>query len=436
MSSLNYRYHLKNLEKTQWYSREEIGKLQEKKLKVLLENAYRHVPYYHRLFKQSDLKPEDVQGIYDLARIPVLRRETIKHDFDNLIANNVSQRKLMNDFTSGTTTGERLRIKRTRDDFDQGIAAELRAYKWYDIDYVHEKFYYLTGADYDIEREKRLVIKLYNLLSKTIRLNPLEMTTKKLNWFLEKIKNGKRRVLYGSPSAVCRLARYLDEKGTEIDIEIVISTDNVLLKQQRQYIQDFFDCRVYDIYGTSEVRGVAFECAEQTGYHLTSENIIVEIVDKNGEHVSPGERGRVLLTDLNNYAMPFIRYENGDIGILSDEICPCGRGLHLINPIDGQLVLRSEHFVYSAKKKKIFLPEFSFLLDDFTKIRQFQIVQKNHNGVVLKIVQGKHYTKDYEEKISFRIKTVLDDAEVEFDYVDDIEPDRNGEHKFILREIP
>jgi phenylacetate-CoA ligase len=432
---LNSRYHLKNLEKTQWYSREEIEKLQEKKLKFLLENAYKHVPYYHKLFDQLQLKPQEIQKINDLPRLSIQRRETIKNDLDDLIATNVDKRKLMDDFTSGTTTGERLEIKRTLDNFERGIAAELRAYTWYGIDF-NEKFYYLTGGDFDIEKEKRLVNKLFNFLSNKISLNPLEMTTKTMNLFIEKIKRNKRRVLYGSPSSMCRLANYLEEKELEIDIEIIMSTDNMLLKQQRKYLQDFFDCQVYDIYGTSEILGVAFECNEHAGYHLTSENVVMEIVDNDGEHVTPGERGKVLLTDLNNHAMPFIRYDIGDIGILSDSICSCGRGLHLVKPIDGQLVLRNEHFVYSADKEKIFLPEFSFLLEDFTKISQFQIIQKNQNEILLRLIKGKHYTKNLEMDISHRIKSILDDINIEFDYVDEIKLDRNGEHKFILREMP
>jgi len=430
---VGYKDFLKELEKSQWLKREDLEKLQEKKLVSLLENSYRYVPHYRKLFKKVNLKPDDIKGLDDLSKIPMLERENIKKDYNSLISTNVNVRRLIPDFTSGSTTGERLKITRLKETYDHGVAAELRAYRWYGID--HERFYYILGADYDVENSKRVGSRVYNFLRKTLVISPLEFSSKdRLNVFLEKIKKHKRRVIYGTPSGVCRFTRILEEHGVELDIDCLISTDELLLKQQRRYLADFFDCEVYDVYGTSEVWGVAFECKEHNAYHLSSENVIMEVVDENGERVSPGERGRILLTDLNNHEMPVIRYDIGDLGILSDEVCGCGRGLHLMKPIDGQMVIRDRDYLVSLDGRRVFVTDFGFLLDDYSKIEQFQIVQRKPDEILVRIVKGRSYKEgEMERYICSRIYESLGNMSIEFEYVDDIEPDRNGKHRYLVR---
>ncbi|MCD6236685.1 MAG: hypothetical protein J7K13_01880 [Thermoplasmata archaeon] len=151
---MGYKDFLKELEKSQWLKRGDLEKLQEKKLVSLLENSYRYVPHYRKLFKKVNLKPDDIKGLDDLSKIPMLERENIKKDYNSLISTNVNVRRLIPDFTSGSTTGERLKITRLKETYDHGVAAELRAYRWYGID--HERFYYILGADYDVENSKRV----------------------------------------------------------------------------------------------------------------------------------------------------------------------------------------------------------------------------------------------------------------------------------------
>jgi len=384
---VGYKDFLKELEKSQWLKREDLEKLQEKKLVSLLENSYRYVPHYRKLFKKVNLKPDDIKGLDDLSKIPMLERENIKKDYNSLISTNVNVRRLIPDFTSGSTTGERLKITRLKETYDHGVAAELRAYRWYGID--HERFYYILGADYDVENSKRVGSRVYNFLRKTLVISPLEFSSKdRLNVFLEKIKKHKRRVIYGTPSGVCRFTRILEEHGVELDIDCLISTDELLLKQQRRYLADF----------------------------------------------SSGERGRILLTDLNNHEMPVIRYDIGDLGILSDEVCGCGRGLHLMKPIDGQMVIRDRDYLVSLDGRRVFVTDFGFLLDDYSKIEQFQIVQRKPDEILVRIVKGRSYKEgEMERYICSRIYESLGNMSIEFEYVDDIEPDRNGKHRYLVR---
>ncbi|HEC80984.1 MAG TPA: phenylacetate--CoA ligase family protein [Thermoplasmatales archaeon] len=430
---MGYRDYLKELERSQWFQRKDLEKLQLKKLRSLLMNSYKYVPYYRKLFRSINLNPSHIRGLEDLSKIPILRRESIKMDYDDLISRNVNVRKLIPDFTSGSTTGERLKITRVRETYDYGVAAELRAYEWYGIE--RERFYYILGADYDVENNRRFRKRVYNFLTKTLVISPLEFSSKeRLRVFLDKMSRCRRRVIYGTPSGVCRFTRFLEEYDVEVNIDCLVSTDELLLKQQRKFLTDFFDCEVYDIYGTSEVWGVAFECNEHGGYHVSSENVIVEVVDENWERVSPGERGRILLTDLNNCEMPVIRYDIGDFGILSDEECGCGRGLHLMKPIDGQMVVRDSDYLVSMDGKRVFVPSFGFLLEDYSRVKQFQIVQKKRDEILVRVVRGEKYKKDEMEGfICGRICGLLGAVSVEFEYLDDILPDRNGKHRYLVR---
>jgi len=432
MGSMGYVNYLKGLERSQWFKRKDLEKLQERKLRYLLKTSYKHVPYYHDLFKKAGITPEEIRSLDDLEKIPVLTRESLKTQTNRFIANNIDPRKLIPDYTSGTTTGERLSIKRLKETYDRAISAELRAYRWYGA--YRKMFYYVTGTDVDVEKNRTLKKRLYNFVTKTITISPLEFSMKKrLDRFLKELKKNKRRVLYGTPSGICKLVDILDERNIDINLDVIISTDEPLLKEQRKYLEDRYGCEVYDIYGTSEVWGIAFECSLHGLYHITSENVIVEVVNENWERVSPGERGRILLTDLNNTEMPIIRYDIGDFGIISDDECECGRGLHALRPIDGQMVLRETNYILSSSGKKIFLPEFGFLLEDHSKVKQFQILQRSRKKILVRIVKGRDYDKKTEESIFRRLLSLLGDVEIEFRYVKDIPFDKNGEHRYVMR---
>lgn len=429
---MSYVKYLDQLDKSQWLKRDEINRIQNKKLRFLISHAYQNIPYFNHVFKKNSLKLEDINSKEDLFKIPVQRRSTVKKYFNQLYDKSFKKGRLMNDFTSGSTTGERLKIFRDQDCINKSIAAEIRAYKWYGIDHLKEKFYYLIGADYDIKWENRFFKRLKYFLSNTIKISPIQLNTDNFDSFLSKIKKYDRRVLYGTPTGTCRLIKKLEERNEDINIEIFLNTDSYILKQQRKFIKDFFNCELYDIYGTSEVWGVAFECPEHNGYHLTSENVIMEVVDDNYEPVNPGEKGHLLLTDLTNFVMPFIRYDIGDIGVLSDEICSCGRSLHLMEPVNKQLVYRESDYILSKNNDRVYLFDLSFILDDFSKISNFQIIQKKDKNIELKIVKEKKYDKDYEKYIAEMIKEKLGNISIYFRYVDDIEPDFNGKHKFLI----
>lgn len=430
---MSYMSYLKELEKSQWFKRDQIEEIQNKKLRFLINHVYENIPYFHFLLKENNLQPEDIKSLEDVAKIPIQRRYTIKNHLDKLVNISFKKGRLMKDFTSGSTNGERLRIYRDKDNINKNIAAEMRAYGWYNIDYLHEKFYYLIGADYDIEWEKKFSKKLKYFLSKTVKLSPLQLKTDDFEIFLSKIKKSNRRILYSTPTGGCMLIKKLKQRNEKIDIDIFISTDYSLLKQQRRFIKDFFNCEIYDIYGTSEVWSVAFECREHSGYHLTSENVMMEIVNDHNERVNSGEKGHIILTDLTNFVMPFIRYDVGDIGILSDEICSCGKGLHLMKPVYDQIVYRDSEYIISLNSQKVFIPELSFILDDFSKISNFQIIQHKTKDIELNIVKEQNYNENYEEYIKSTLIKKLGDVEIFFNYLDDIQPDINGKHKYIIK---
>ena len=229
------------------------------------------------------------------------------------------------------------------------------------------------------------------------------------------------------------MIKILDEGKKKLDIDIVLSTDSLLFKQQRNFIKDSFNCEIYEIYGTSEVWSVAFECPEHNGYHMTSENVIIEVVDDDGQRVNPGEKGHILLTDLTNFVMPFIRYDIGDIGIISDEMCSCGRNLHLIKHVHNQLVYRDSQYILSDENKKIYLPDFSFIIDDFNKVSNFQIIQKQSKDIELIIVNEKDYNSDYEKYLRSKLIKMLGNVSMSIFCVDDIKPDHNGKHNYLVK---
>ena len=136
----------------------------------------------------------------------------------------------------------------------------------------------------------------------------------------------------------------------DINPKVVFGTSELLDPETRKYINSVFDVEMIDHFGCVELNRTAWECSEHAGYHIDVDAVIMEFIE-NGENVSSGERGEIVYTGLYNYAMPLIRYRIGDIGIPSDESCPCGRGLPLMKLIEG----RSDSFM-QVPDGRIFSP--------------------------------------------------------------------------------
>jgi len=198
-----------------------------------------------------------------------------------------------------------------------------------------------------------------------------------------------------------------------------------------------FGCETYDFYGSQEQHSIGFECRQRSGYHVVAENVVVEIVDNEGKIVQAGEEGRILITNLNNYAMPFVRYDIGDVGAGSERTCPCGRGLPLLSGLKG----RTTDTIFTRSRGTI--PSISLPWSFFAGwgVEQFQIVQDAYDKVVVKLVLKKDTQEkdmgDLRREIVTQYKHILgEDMDVAVEYVEQIPLNSAGKRRFVLSNLP
>jgi phenylacetate-CoA ligase len=258
------------------------------------------------------------------------------------------------------------------------------------------------------------------------------MNDAKYEKYINIINSYKPKYIYGYPSSMYLLADYCRSHGINtVHFDAVFSTAEVLLPHYRTAIENQFQCKVSDGYGSYDGGGQASECEIHKGLHISVEKVIMEIVDENGRRLPPGKSGRIIVTDLHNYAMPFVRYEVGDTGVLSDKPCVCGRGLPNLETLEGRItdIIRLSNGTTIAG---LAIPH---LFKD-CHIKQYQLLQVASDEIVIKIVKGIGYS-DWDSQ--YILNTLMHHAgketKIGFEFYEELPVGPNGKYKFIMSNI-
>jgi phenylacetate-CoA ligase len=428
------RKYMRELEKSQWFTQGKIKELQEKKLRRLIKHAYETVPYYHRIFRKIKLKFNDIKGPDDLARLPILSREKVREEFDALISRGYPRTKMVYGCTGGST-GEPTRFYTTRENRCWSNAARYLAWQWTGFE-IGDKFAQVFGLHLDRPMFESARGKLEGVIKRRISLDAYKMSEKTLEEFTHQISRFKPKVVYGTAAGVAILAKYIEEKKIKgIQMESVIIDSMKLFEHEIETIESVFGCKVWWNYHNRENGTFASECSEHSGYHLFAQNFVFEFV-KEGEQVAPGETGAILVTDLHNYAMPFIRYEVGDMGVPSHEICDCGRGLPLMSKLFG----RTAEILVSATGEFITAPFYGHLQSFFDphspKIKQYQVIQETPGKILVKIIPDEGYSPEDTETIRRIMFSIMGNLEIEIELVNSIATSGSGKRRVRIRKFP
>ena len=212
---------------------------------------------------------------------------------------------------------------------------------------------------------------------------------------------------------------------------MVFVTSERLYDEQRKTISEAFHCPVANGYGGRDAGFIAHQCPDGS-MHITAEDIIVEIVNANGEVVNNGESGEIVVTHMATSEFPFIRYRTGDVGILSDKTCSCGRGLPLLEEIQG----RSTDFIVTKDGKAMHGLSLIYILRDIPEISLFKIVQQSIDLTEVSIVSEPRLLKQQVETVQAEFKKRLgQDVEVNIDLVDAIAPEKSGKFRYVISKL-
>jgi len=335
---------LKHLETSQWFALERIQSLQWNKLADLLKHAASNVPHYRKVFQERGISAEDIRSFDDFRVLPLLQKRDVREDFANMIASGFD-RSSLKPFTTSGSTGEPVTILRDSRADIIASASGIRFRRWAGQE-IGVKYAQIWGralgpvqsSDSGHSPRSRLKRWLARFEEPAAFLNAYDMTETNMREFADKIAAQKVDVLVGYVNMLYFFAQSVQKWEMAFRLKSVRTTAEVLHTHQRQLIEEVFGCKVFDNYGNRENGLIAAECDMHCGLHVNAENLYVEILDPQGKPVQGNESGEIVITDLNNYGMPLIRYRTGDRGYVLKEPCQCGRRLPLIGEIGGRVI--------------------------------------------------------------------------------------------------
>ncbi len=316
---------------------EELRARQETRLRALIRWAYDTVPYYRGVMEEAGVSPGDIRGIDDLPLLPVLRRRAVRINSEALVSERVHGRDLVPQVTSGTSA-EPLDFHR-----DRRTVPFEQATKWHSMEWAG-----VTPADpalvLTIGRDSVRVSQVtwWGRMVGGASI-PLEVIySREPAPVVEALERVAPAVVLGYPSLLHLLAQAVLRSGRPLRARprCVYYQAEHMGEDTRQLIARAFGVPIFSRYGAAELSGLIAQTCARARWHLNPEGFVVEVVDgEPGDlQARPAGRGRLVITDLRNLAMPFIRYEIGDMGTAAgEERCPCGRTLPLLGELDGRI---------------------------------------------------------------------------------------------------
>ena len=417
-------WHTKYFVKTQWMKKKELQQLQLKKLKKLLVYAYEKVPFYHKSFVKRGLRPTDFRTLADLRKVPILRKSDIRDNLAQLVSTDYSKSDLQVFTTSGTSATP-LNIYRSMLDLSWARGAESRGYGWGGYR-LGDKMALIWGFPPEQARGARF--KFYHFLTRQRILNVNLMSDSSMRSFATRLVRFKPDFVRGYATASNVFANFLlKNRQFKIRPKAAFTSAATLLPHYRKTIQKAFNCKVYDVYGSREISGTAAQCGQHEGLHVSDEIVVLEII-KDGETASVGEEGQIYLTNLHSFAMPFIRYDIGDIAKSFADDCPCGRKLSLVKPFG-----RTYEYLVNSDGTFTALRDLQQVFEGMP-IVDFQIEQKDFDEIIVRIVPKMGYNQTHTDFITENIK-LRGKARIRVDLVDAIPTERSGKTKLIIRRV-
>jgi phenylacetate-coenzyme A ligase PaaK-like adenylate-forming protein len=377
-----FRYW-EELERSQWLPAAGVAAIQLDALRNLLQHARATCPYYTAEWARRGLDPDGLGSLDDFRRWPVVDRETINAHRD-------AMRTTRGDIpvspkATGGSSGTPLRFFLDAGSYDRRNAAWHRGYGWAGAAPGTRQFY-LWGVPIDTGSTRtRWKLRLYDALYRRTVASCFGLSEATAPEFLKRLNHTRPDVIVAYTNPLYAFARMLRDRGlTPYSPRSIVVGAEKLHDFQRKEIEAVFGAPVFETYGSREFMLIGAECDRHAGLHLTSEQLVVEVLDDAGAPAPPGVEGDVVITDLYNYGMPFVRYANGDRALAGAALCDCGRGLPLLRKVVG----RRLDILTTPDGRRIPGEFFPHLVKEFPAVRRFQVVQDRPERITMKVVLG------------------------------------------------
>ena len=417
----------KKVEATQHWSEGKLRELQWQRLKAMLRFIYKNNQFYKSRFQSVGVHPDQVRAPEEISKLPVLTKKEIRLNTPAMISSGYHMEDLIC-FKTGGSTGKALELFITEECSELRNACARRHDRWTGWE-PGEAIGALWGNP---KRPKSLREKMVDrLVQPVIYLDTMEFSDMSVQRFAEEWGTAQPTLLFGHAHSIFLLANHVKRMNIRIiRPKGILSTSMMLLPHERDVIEKVFKVKVFDRYGCEEVSLIASECEQHQGMHLNIEHLYIEFLKEDGTAAGPGEEGQIVVTDLMNKAMPFIRYRVEDVGVPSDKKCDCGRGLPLMERVAGRV---ADFLIRPDGSKVAGISLIENTLTRIPGIDQMQIVQEEVGSIILNIVRGPAFTTDTAEDLAGYFKSLFGEgSRVGINIIEEIKPERSGKYRFSI----
>lgn len=426
------RAYLREMKQTQYASLETLHILRETRLKQLLHAYVAGVPAYQNLGITDEDIEKDPWAVF--RAIPILKKSAFQNDPQRFLNTKYDRSRLILNVTGGST-GEPVKFFMDRYTVEHYEAARWRGLSWWGIT-PGSRSVMIWGNPIELSQEQQHSARWKDhLLKNRTILSAYDLTEENVTQYVRFLNRYQPEYLYGYASALETFARLMEPSREKLrlkHLKAVVSTSETLSDFRRQSIGDTFACPVLNEYGARDAGILGYEC--RCGHlHITAENCILEVVDPvTLEPAAPGQSGLVVTTDLNNLAMPRLRYLLGDTATLSPKAeCLCGVTLPTIQSLDGR-----EDAIFELPDGKLVHGNFvNQLSRKYHTIRQFQLIQTSVDRAELRVVICEQGMPKEVEAFRRDVAGFMPGVEVKAVVVPRIEPSKSGKFRYSIRQF-
>lgn len=417
------------LERSQWQSPAELQARQTSGYRAMVAHAWETSAWHRTRWMAAGVTLED--ALQAVTVLPTMTRADVREHLEALTSADPGSRILTK--ATGGSSGVPLTFRVDARSHGWRMAAIFRGYGWAGGG-PGSRQWHLWGVPPGVDRtragrKRRLHDWLYHRHVESC----FGLADDRLPALDASLRRVAPDVIVAYTSAVDELARGFERVGiTPASPRGVIVGAERLFPHQRARIERVFRAPVFETYGSREFTLIGAECAHHTGLHVTVEHLIVEVVDAADRALPPGELGEIAVTDLTNRALPFIRYRTGDLGILADEPCPCGRGLPRLLEVRGRLL----DILRGADGRPIAGELFPHLLKDFDVVEAFRVIQDDPTVITVEVV-APAWTERHDAQLRAATASALGPGtQLEIRAVPDLPRTGAGKRKLVENRLP
>jgi len=412
---------LRMLEQAQWWAPEQIAKEKNQILNTTVRTAYDEVPFYRDLMNRAGVTPDNVHSPGDLRKLPIVTKDQLRADYPRRTVRATGFRTYT--VSSSGSTGANFYVREDTDTAGWYRATFLLACEWtgWSIGERHMQ----TGMT--LRRSTDRAIK--DALLRCRYVSAFDLSDDHLDRALDSLDRHRVDYLWGYPGSLYYLARRAAARGWNRPLRSIATWGDNLYAHYRQTIEGAFQTRVFDQYGCGEGMQIAAQCGCGNNYHIHELDVVLELVDDAGEPVSRGQVGNVILTRLHAGPMPLIRYRVGDLAVTSDRSCGCGRCFSVLDSIQG----RDTDVIITPSGNRLIVHFFTGILENFSSIRSFQVVQTELEAITLRIVPHEMISGATVERIVNTLKLHgAQDLHIEVELTSEIPVAPSGKRRFVI----